>query len=233
MRGEGCTIINSPFSSPDQRVIVCITHKTFHVCNGGDTCVPVQCPDEGYYCAKSKLSLCDIDPRTGDATDYNYFYNGRDYKPHLGGGDDDNDDNTEIAAGDGDDDGKPLRVKRKKVKNRRRRAKATTTTATNRQELLHVFMAKLKNSVDRSFTEKEILNMYAMLLHASLHFCKNVDSDTLANMMIYTLESTQTLRPDSVKNLFYKKGSVRSNRRLQTPHRMLRNYDLSRVLTKD
>lgn len=209
-------------------MIFCVTHKTFHVCNGGTTCIPVQYPDEGYYCAKSKLSLRDINPRTGDAesgTDYNYFYNGRDYKPEPGNnvGDDDDDNGSGKKTNSA---GTKSRVKRRK-----RRAKSTTTTPTNRQELLHIFMAKLKNSVDRSFTEKEILNMYEMLLHASLHFCKNVDQDTLANMMIYTLESTQTLSPNSVKNLFYKKGSVRCNRRLQTPHRMLKNYNLSRVLT--
>jgi len=45
-----------PFDEVRQNRFICVTHRTFHLCNGGKSCLPIQCKDEGYYCAKSKLS---------------------------------------------------------------------------------------------------------------------------------------------------------------------------------
>lgn len=280
MQTTHCQIVQSPFTratGDDDRVVVCIPHKTFHVCRGGNTCIPVECPHEGFYCAKSKMALSNlqnIDDNTSlqnrQKEEATFYSNNNNNNGSNNNNDKDDGDEDYYSSG-----GVKKRKRRRWQRLRQRRKQQQQHDDTSQPKLLHMFMNKLRDSVDGSFTEKQILNMYGMVLHASRHFCKHIDYDTLTNMMIYTLESTQTLEltrfvknksmpqqiqtnptvststPSSTlvaasdnnnkkekthqhcrmkRKKRKRRCTVRGNRRLQIPHRLLKNYDLSKLL---
>lgn len=58
-----CYIIHRPFpwDVKEERRFLCVTHFTYHICNGGKSCLPIGTNnDETFYCTKTKLPLLDV-----------------------------------------------------------------------------------------------------------------------------------------------------------------------------
>lgn len=171
-----CCIIYRPFpwDTKEERRFLCVTHFTYHLCNGGKSCLPIEQNDKTFYCSKTRLPLSDID--------LNKTYS------------------IEVML-DREQD-----------------------------QLLNILRNTLQNTVTKSFTDDEILQMHKMLTKVQPQFAQTVDYETLTRLFVYTLGALCVIPRRYIKqNVIIqssrkkkKTNTIRTNKRCQTLYRILK-----------
>ena len=197
-----CEIIQRPFpfDDDDQRRFICITHRTFHLCNGGQSCVPVECPDEGSYCAKTRLSLKE-DLRHGET---NFYYTVPDYRSAATTGKKKKPGDTGGGCGGDDEQDRLLSVFRAKL------GETVTRKFTDVQIIeMHNMLVKIHAQFPATTDYETLTRLIIYTLEATCYLDQN------------------QVKKDYFGNSLKKRRTIRCNKRLQMIYRVIKNHKLA------